>query len=167
MPPNKLIDTNVPLVAVDSKRPRTCQRACIALIKSILAGEVRVILDEAGQVLREYRQNMYPDPNPASGLASQFLLYLYNHQHTAEVVHRMKLTQDVDGNYETFPDDPRLERFDRSDKKWVALAISHQNQTGEVAPIVNASDSDWVEYAALLREYGVVIEFLCPELFQA
>ncbi|MFZ4828180.1 MAG: hypothetical protein ACOYLB_12580 [Phototrophicaceae bacterium] len=159
MPPSKLIDTNVPLVAMDQERPPDCQRACLALIKRVLAGEVRVVLDTGKHVLQEYRKNMYPDPS--NGFASQFLAYLLNNEYTLERVYRVKLTQDADGRYLTFPDDPRLARFDPSDKKWVALAIGYHHEMGESAPIVNASDSDWLEYNSLLREHGIIIEFLC------
>ena len=55
-----------------------------------------------------------------------------------------------------------LERIvhDRSDRKFVAVSLSHSPP----APVVNATDSDWVDWEEALSDNGIEVIQLCPEL---
>jgi hypothetical protein len=57
-----------------------------------------------------------------------------------------------------FPNDERLVGFDRSDHKFVAVALAHP----ERPPILNAVDADWWYYREELARHGIRVEFLCP-----
>ena len=66
-----------------------------------------------------------------------------------------------DWDFEEFPLDSELGTFDRSDRKFVAVALASKN-----APqILNAVDSDWWIHRNRLRQHGLVVQFLCQELF--
>jgi len=119
------------------------------------------VLDQQNEVLAEYRKNMYPDPRPSSGLAGQFLLYILTQQGNPERVLRVDSPKSANGDYIHFPQTADLAGFDRSDKKWVALARAYQQETGRTAPIVNASDSDWQAAQAALKALGVEVTLLC------
>ena len=65
-----------------------------------------------------------------------------------------------DSSFVEFPDDPELEKFDQSDRKFVAVALATPDQP----PIVNAVDSDWLEFYEPLVKNGIKIQFLCPDV---
>ena len=50
---------------------------------------------------------------------------------------------------------------DDDDRKFVAVALSFSTPP----PIVNATDSDWVRWIDALRNRGIEVIQLCPELF--
>ena len=66
---------------------------------------------------------------------------------------------DLEDDFHEFPDDPALANFDRSDRKYVAVARASQQSP----VILNATDSDWWHHRETFEKHGVVIEFLCPE----
>jgi hypothetical protein len=57
---------------------------------------------------------------------------------------------------------PRLGGFDRSDRKFVAVARA----SAHGPMIVNAVDTDWWIYRVALQRHGVRVEFLCPDLME-
>ena len=62
---NKIIDANVPLTAggYNHVASNQCQTTCIELLRSILRGDVIIIIDDADEVLREYANKARPDPS--------------------------------------------------------------------------------------------------------
>lgn len=65
-----------------------------------------------------------------------------------------------------YPQDNRLDDFDRSDRKWVSIALAYNRKFDVIAPIVNATDSDWLHYEEILVENGINIEFLCRQILK-
>ena len=55
-----------------------------------------------------------------------------------------------------------LERLvhDRNDRKFVAVSLSFSS----LPPVVNAADRDWVSWEVGLRDHGIEVIQLCPEL---
>lgn len=162
-----IVDTNVPLGAVNTENsvPISCQQKCVSLISSILNGQARAVIDDKNEAIKEYRNKMYPDPNPSAPIASWFLMYILT-EYREDRVLRLPLTQNEEGHFTTYPDDPRLASFDLSDKKWIALAKAYEEQFGEPVPIVNATDSDWLHFEKALKENGLIIELLCREILK-
>jgi len=62
-------------------------------------------------------------------------------------------------SFDEFPDDERLQSFDPSDRKYVAVALG----SGLKPVVVNAVDPDWAEHFTALQETGLRIRFLCPQ----
>jgi imidazolonepropionase-like amidohydrolase len=60
-----------------------------------------------------------------------------------------------DGTYEDFPADSDLTGFDKSDRKFAALA----RRSGVAVAI--ATDSDWLDFRAPLQKNSVRLQFLC------
>ena len=58
--------------------------------------------------------------------------------------------------------DERLARFDRDDRKFVAVAVGCE----PTAEVFNATDTDWWHHRVALEENGVQVRFLCPELMR-
>ena len=105
---------------------------------------------------------MYPDPNPSSGLASNFLMHIIQNYGNAERVLRIPLIRKENGEYVDWPQDPTLTNFDPDDQKWVALARAFRQKTGECAPIAYAIERDWDDYRTALKRHGVQLDHLCP-----
>lgn len=168
---HKIIDTNVPLTAagVNTEASERCELKCEEVISQIFRGEALIVVDDDDRVISEYRNNMYPDPKGTR--AGQFLMYLLVNRRHPDRVRSLKLQLDENGHYVDYPDTedswnsdiPRCERFDRDDKKWVALAVRFKRETGEDAPIVNAADRCWLVFEPHLEAAGVNLEALCRD----
>ncbi len=95
-------------------------------------------------------------------MGDAFFKWLWNNQVNPACCRQIKIVPDPLGDrvFEEFPDDPDLAGFDRSDRKFVAVALASE----ESPPILNASDTDWWEVRDALARHGVYPRFLCPEL---
>jgi hypothetical protein len=71
----------------------------------------------------------------------------------------VNLSIEADGDISQFPADEALSGFDPSDKKFVAVAVSHHANP----PIRVALDRGWVRHREALKDARVEIEFLCPD----
>jgi hypothetical protein len=139
-----------------------CVAAAVTRLEQIKAQET-VVLDSTWRIIREYQANV--DNRNQRGPGTVFLRWLLQNR-TSERCREIGITSTdpTDENqFAEFPNDPALANFDRSDRKFVAVALAHLQQYPEepVPPILNAVDSDWVDYEPILNSYGVIIEFLC------
>ena len=155
-----VMDTNVAVVA-NAKTPQAgldCVSACISTLIEA-RDRHRVLLDDQGMILEEYRRRLSPSGQPGPGDA--FFKWLWDNHWNADHCRHVPVTP-VPGqrSFEEFPDDPDLATFDRSDRKFVAVALA----SGEQPPILNASDTDWWNHRQALSRHGVEVRFLCPEL---
>ncbi len=156
------MDTNVAVVA-NGKAPQAgnqCVETCVTTLIA-LRDHHRVLLDEQGLILDEYRRHLSPSGQPGPGDA--FFKWLWDNQGHLDHCRQIPITP-VRGTrvFEEFPDDPELARFDREDRKFVAVVIASEEQP----PILNASDTDWWDHREALKRHGVEIRFLCPELMK-
>lgn len=159
--PAVVVDTNVAVVA-NGKTPQAsddCVLACIRELTETRSSRI-VLLDDHELILEEYRRYLSPSGQPGPGDA--FFKWLWNNQANTRHCRKVAITPtEFDGKgFVEFPDDPELERFDSSDRKFVATVLSD----GGNAPVVNASDTDWWNYRDALQRNGVTIHFVCPEL---
>lgn len=156
-----VVDTNVPKVANGREEspqasPR-CVRTCINRIRRIMRGEDKLVLDESGLILREYRRNLHSSGQPGAGDA--FLGWIL--RTGAAMCESVPITL-VDGleiEFDEFPNDPALKRFDEDDRKFIAVARAHPDKP----PILQAVDSKWLKFRDALHQNGVRVEDLCPE----
>lgn len=149
-----IVDTNVALVANGSCEgvSAKCRLASIDFLEKLLhSGKLAV--DFEGEIESEYRKNLGVG-NP--GVGNRFLQKFFS-----EAAHRIvRVSTPVNnaGNFKNFKFDGSLKRFDRSDRKFVALAAA----TGFI--IYNATDSDWLEHKVELNNRGIKITFVCGSL---
>lgn len=125
--------------------------------------EGRVAIDEDGQIFAEYRRRLSPSGQP--GVGDGFFQWLLVNQGEVEKcawtpIHAIKGSDD---DFEEFPRDPRLENFDRSDRKFVAVSVAHP----EHPPILVATDSDWWAPKEALKDHGITVIFLCPDYIES
>jgi hypothetical protein len=153
-----VIDTNVPIVANGRPDPsnggRTpslgCRSAAIDFLTEALRSH-RILLDLAREIQTEYRNYLNPRGQP--GVGDRF--YLQVLMSSPAHVERIDLPRTADGGYADFPDDPELNGFDPSDRKFAALARR------EGIPVVNATDSDWLHHRDALARYAIAVQFVC------
>ena len=151
----EVLDTNVLVIANGQDSPDLeCQLACVQLLDTVrLQGEV--VLDLDGFVLKEYADNLDQSKPMKTGAA--FLIALFNYSIPQR---RISIQDHAERVYAAFPSDPALAEFDRSDRKFVALALTLKPHR-----LCEACDSDFWEYRAILAHHGVNLNFLCPKLF--
>jgi hypothetical protein len=153
-----VIDTNVPIVANGRPDPSNggrapsvaCRLAAIDFLEETLATR-RVLLDIAGEIQAEYRRYLSPTGQPGVG----DLFYLQMLMSAPARVERLELPRNPAGAYKHFPDDPALQGFDPSDRKFPAMARRAE------APVANATDTDWLHHNAALAQNGITVQFVC------
>ena len=149
-----VVDTNVAMGANgrETHADARCQLACVERLKSLAAGEV-VAIDDRGLILDEYRGRLNFSGMP--GVGDVFLKHVFNNQYRDDRVQRVAVTPSEDDRrgFEELPENA----FDRSDRKFLAVAV-----VGE-AVVLNATDSDWHEHAALMDRLRVEVTQLCPQ----
>lgn len=156
-----VVDTNVPVVANGKTEQASleCEKACIKALKQVQE-ERRTLLDEMGLILKEYRNNLHPSGQPEMGDA--FCKWVHDNQATIQHCRTVPISVHSSRGFVEFPDDPRLESFDKDDRKFVAVARA----SGANPQLLNASDTDWWHDRQALAENGVDVVFLCPELME-
>lgn len=155
-----VVDTNVPIVAND-KHPNAspdCVIACVDALEEVRENGI-LLLDDLGLIFGEYKKKLNMSGQP--GLGDAFIKWIHDVQGDETHCKQVHITPSaVDPlNFDEFPADERLKNFDRSDRKFVAVALA----SGEESQILNAVDSDWANHFAALSENGLHIEFLCPQ----
>jgi len=154
-----VVDTNVLVVANQKNHEagKQCRLDCTSKLNELMKNGV-VVLDKAGEILNEYKGAVSNSGRPL-GSGREFIIHLYNHQGNPRRCELVPLTRNSNRGYEEFPDDEKLRAFDPDDRKFVAVAIASQWNP----PICHATDEGWWIYEAALRQYGVIIDHLCPE----
>ncbi len=155
-----VVDTNVPIVANgrETDRSQACADACVERLGRVMREE-RIRLDAGGRVLLEYLRYRARSGQPRAG--DLFIDWLMRRQATPARFRLIALTPRASNgeDYEEFPDTEDLRDFDRSDRKFVALALA-----GDIpAPVLNAADTDWWNHRQALKRHGVHVEFLCED----
>jgi len=152
-----VVDTNVPIVANgDSHASRECVASCARRLYSA-AQHGEVVVDSDRRIIREYIRHLSPTGEPGPG--DRFLKWLLRNEWNATRCAQVAITPRGDSveDYEEFPQDEALARFDPADRKFVAVARAHP----EHPPILEATDPDFWFARDVLEQYGVSVEFLC------
>lgn len=151
-----VVDTNVPVVANgwNDKGGRSpavdCRMAAVYFLQSLLVSG-KILLDFEGEIQSEYGRRLNPSGQP--GVGDRFYqAVLYS---APDLIERVDLPKRNDGEYSDLPQRLIDANFDRSDRKFAALAKRVR------VPVVNATDSDWLHHRATLDANGIAINFLC------
>lgn len=151
---DRVVDTNVPIAANgrETHANVACQHACVVALRSLIADEVVVAIDDRGDILAEYGRHLRHAGRP--GVGDAFFKHLHDYQWTARV-HRVPISpnDDEERGFDELPPN----NFDPSDRKFLAVAVAAR------ALVLNATDSDWGEHADLMQNLGVEVHQLCPQ----
>lgn len=159
-----VVDTNVAKVA-NAESPQAspnCVNICIDRLELIMNGDMKLVLDADWIILDEYSRNLRSSGIPGTG--DRFLAWCLRNWTTPEQCDLVSITpsEGSETEFEEFPRDSELENFDPDDRKFVAVALAHS----EKPPILQAVDSQWLDFRDALLQHGVKIEFICEDDIQ-
>jgi hypothetical protein len=143
-----VIDTNVWAVA-DERHDQVCLECietCQQFLRTLQTHRVLAV-DDAHQVLNEYRRNIDP---------GGYFAKLLNQLQQQSLIQFVSLSRGEDDPL--FGDGGQLQSFDPPDRKFVLLALESEPHR----PIYDAVDPDWSVYSRGLGELGVTVHELCP-----
>jgi hypothetical protein len=155
-----VVDVNVAIVANQkaSHADIDCVLACVDILSEIRERGM-VVIDDTMRILWEYMGCLRIAGQP--GVGDLFMKWVWENQAVIERCEKVPVTP-IPGNPEEFaefPADPELNAFDRSDRKYVAVALGSRNHP----TVLNAVDTDWWEHREALKRNGVRLSFLCPQ----
>lgn len=152
-----VVDTNVPMVA-SKRHPAAsplCVANCVSAVRSIMHG-TPLVLDDQWHIIGEYRQQL--SKLDAQSVGYEFLAYILQNRTVLDRCCFVRITPQ-DESYAEFPGASELAGFDRSDRKFAAVARAHPDHP----PVLNAVDSDWWHFREVLDRYNVHVDFVCPD----
>ncbi|MGE4192450.1 MAG: hypothetical protein AB7E51_03605 [Pseudodesulfovibrio sp.] len=161
LPDKCLVDTNVPKIANLALAPGDipqelagCVLACVEAVEHVI--EKRgLVIDAGDEIFAEYLHQLSLKGGP--GMGDRFMKWVHDNRWTLPDSDRVSISQNGD-SYDEFPVHEGLNDFDRSDRKFVAVANAHANKP----PILQATDCKWWGWKDALAEVGIIVEFLCP-----
>ena len=150
-----VVDANVPIVANgrDGAYHPDCQEACVDALLAIMQHGC-IYIDDGGEILTEYARYLNHRGQP--GVGDAFFRFVMQNQGNRGRVRVVELPIDEHRqDYVDFPPDPRLIKFDPGDRKYAACGKKARK------PVMNAVDSDWLEFLEALEQNGITVRFLC------
>lgn len=151
-----LVDTNVAIVANGNSEQAndSLVEKCIDVLLDITRNG-GLVVDGGGLIFEEYRSNLSLSGQPGTG--DLFLKWVHDHQWNSEFCERRTITERNDERmFEEFPNSVALMNFDRSDRKFVAVA----NAADPKRPIIEAVDFKWWGWRNALAAEGIAVVFL-------
>ncbi len=163
-----IVDTNVVVIANGEADHASmdCIERCQDRLEQILSRPEKVVIDDGWRILGEYDDNT--KPNTRKGIGDLFVKTLLQNQGNPNVCQLVHITS-LAGNgtdFEEFPTDNALCGFDPDDRKFIAVTLAHQQDTGETATILLAIDRGWLQFTNALANHGVNVDFICEEDIQ-
>ena len=166
LPKKCIVDTNVPKTANLATQPNPdsdvsdeCVLACIEAVEHVIKKR-GLIIDTGDEIFDEYRQQISMRGQP--GVGDRFIKWVHDNRWSLPDSDRVAISRNGD-SYDQFPAHDGLKNFDRSDRKFVAVANAHP----EKPPILQATDSKWWGWKDTLAKVGITVHFLCPEYVKA
>ncbi|MGO9058379.1 MAG: hypothetical protein ACLQU2_13500 [Candidatus Binataceae bacterium] len=155
-----MVDTNV-AVAADGRSScsKGCAMICLERILEITNGKALLAIDDGWRVIEEYKGNIRQGGQ--RGVAETFLKWVLTNHKNPQRCHRVAIRpkDDDPDDFVEFPEHAGLAGFDRSDRKFVAVAAGHKRRP----PVLQGTDAKWWGWRVALAECGITVEFLCAE----
>jgi hypothetical protein len=166
LPNQCLVDTNVPKTANLANDPADipddlveCVANCVEAIKHVIKKR-GLVIDAGDEIFDEYRKQL--DMKGRPGVGDSFMKWVHDNRWSLPDSNRVAITRKGD-SYDQFPVHDRLNDFDVSDRKFVAVANAHPRKP----TILQATDSKWWGWKDALADLGITVHFLCPEYAEA
>jgi hypothetical protein len=159
-----IIDTNVLLVASakdpnspfeDSDVPAEQQQAVLDWLMDFQKdGQRKMVLDQSFKIWDEYHNKMIRGKDLGSLVVAEKLQF----------ARFVGISYDEHGDG-CLPAELEKVVHDRSDRKFVAVAVNDLAQGGK-STIVNAVDSDWFDWEDALKPHGITVRHLIDDLYR-
>ena len=161
-PKSCIVDTNVPKTANLATRPDPktdvpdkCVLACVEAIDHVIKTK-GLVIDDGEEIFDEYRQQLSMKGQP--GVGDKFMKWVHDNRWRLPDANRVTITKNGE-TYDEFPVHEGLKDFDRSDRKFVAVANAHRKHP----PILQATDSKWWGWKEPLKAKGIKVRFVCAQ----
>jgi hypothetical protein len=154
---HRVIDTNVLIVANNRESEHAspeCVIACVRWLQSFEKSRILVI-DKKWLIINEYKKKVNQSGQPSVGDA--FLKWILINRNNPLRCQQVSITQTSEHEFEEFPKSESLKKFDPSDRKFVAVALTHSQNPAIAVGI----DRGWNKHKEALTQHGVDVEFLC------
>jgi hypothetical protein len=152
-----VVDTNVPLVAnYESVMSNECVLVCVERLRKLMEYDI-IVIDDRFEIINEYKKKLHPSGQP--GVGDEFLKWILTNYANPKKCNIVSITPINKKNFKEFPKHSDLANFDKTDRKFVAVANSHDKKP----PILQASDSKWLNYEKTLNDCGITVNFLCRD----
>ena len=162
-----IVDTNVIVIANDTDNKRKdCRDRCQERIRQIINQHGKVVIDDRRRILGEYQNNTRP--NTRKRIGDLFVKRLLQNLGNPEICTMVPITP-LAGNgtdFEEFPTDTALINFDPDDRKFIAVALAHKRDNGQIPTILLAIDRGWLQFMDEFANYGVSVDLICEEDMQ-
>ena len=164
-----IVDTNVIVIAngAASHASLECVERCQDQLQQILSHPKKVVIDDGWRILGEY--DPYTKPNTRKRIGDLFVKRLLQNRANPNICKMVHITP-LKGNgtdFKEFPnDDDALSNFPKNDRKFIAVALAHQQDTGEIPIILLAIDRGWLQFTSALANHGVNVDVICEEKIQ-
>ncbi len=156
-----VVDTNVAVVA-NGRSVQADPKCVLASLQALRNAMSSIVcIDDGLRILAEYMSNLSLAGQP--GVGDAFMKWVHENQAVAERVERVQITDSATDptDFDEFPIDAELNGFDRSDRKFVAVALASMYSPS----VLNSVDSDWWDFREPLKRNGVRIHFVCDRQF--
>lgn len=153
-----VVDTNVILIANQQHQNISpqCIETCALALQAIMQ-KGRIALDERFRILLEYQHKT--QPKKGRGPGDVFVKWALQNYANPARCDRISLVEHAVRGFESFPNDPELKKFDKSDRMFVAVSAAHPKKPA----IQQAADSKWLAWAPALMRHGIRVDFLCKK----
>jgi len=162
-----IVDTNVIVIANDTDDKRAdCRDCCQDRLQQIIDQPEKVVIDDRRRILGEYQNNTRP--NTRKGIGDLFVKRLLQNLGNPKICTMVPITS-LTGNrtdFEEFPDDTALINFDPDDRKFIAVALAHKRDNGQIPTILLAIDKGWLQFIDALANHEVSVDLICEEDMQ-
>ena len=158
-----IVDTNVAWVASGKSEQASedCVATCVEKLEQINNDEMKLALDRERRIIDEYQRLEQTGPYSIGYQFYKWVEMNWSNPERCDLV-SIKPVDGLEINFEEFPDDPALEKFDSDDRKFIAVACAHPQKP----PILQAVDEKWRDFLDALHQNGVTVEYLCEDVMQ-
>ena len=153
----RVIDTNVLIVANNRESEHASPACIISCVKWLQNFEKSgiLVIDSKWLIINEYKKKVNQSGQP--GVGDAFLKWILINHNNPQRCQQVSITKISEHEFKEFPKSESLKKFDPSDRKFVAVALTHTQRPA----IAIAIDRGWNRHQKPLHEHGIEIEFLC------
>ena len=158
-----IVDTNVIIAANDKANHASSDdvKRCQKRIQQIICQNETSLVDDEWRILAEYKK--YFNPETSKGIGDLFVKTLLQNQCCSKICTMVTISpvQGSKTDFTEFPADQALKKFDKDDRKFIAVAIAYERAHDKKATILQALDKKWGPFQNAFAEAGVQVVFLC------
>lgn len=125
-----------------------CATEALEFVPSLVGSTLRIVVDAQFEILGEYWSNVVPQDPGYAAITELIASDRVDYQQIEIRLGVVVLAAKLDGLV-----------YDMADRKFVAVAVAHPKRP----PILNASDTDWLDWQEGLKRDGIEVRHVCED----